>query len=245
MSTLVAIVKSLVGQVFAVSLDGLKRQIFEGERLLMGEQVLTGLGGEVTLQLANGDLVNVAQNSNWQAAPSEAQAEDDKAEPSPGLEQALTAGFDPTVDLEAPAAGPGAGGGTGGAAGGGHSFVMLGETGQRLDPTIGFETAGLGFNASVADEDIAGEETTSADVTLPPETGAPTIGSVEPGAPGVADDNVNEGETLVFNVSITGTSTQPVSYALSLGGTATAGSDYTATLTNASFSNGVTYDPAT
>ena len=47
MSTIVAIVKSLVGQVFAVSLDGLKRQVFEGERLLMGEQILTGLGGEV------------------------------------------------------------------------------------------------------------------------------------------------------------------------------------------------------
>ncbi|WP_445939496.1 retention module-containing protein, partial [Pseudomonas sp.] len=89
MSTIVAIVKSLVGQVFAVSLDGLKRQIFEGERLLMGEQVMTGLGGEVTLQLANGELVNVTQNSNWQAPASEALAEDNKVEPNPSLEQAL------------------------------------------------------------------------------------------------------------------------------------------------------------
>ena len=43
MSTIVAIVKSLVGQVFAVSLDGLKRQIFEGERLLQnlsGKRIL-------------------------------------------------------------------------------------------------------------------------------------------------------------------------------------------------------------
>jgi hypothetical protein len=132
MSTIVAIVKSLVGQVFAVSLDGLKRQIFEGERLLMGEQVMTGLGGEVTLQLANGELVNVAQNSNWQAPANEAQADDNKVEPNPSLEQALAAGFDPTTDLEATAAGPGTGGGTGGAAGGGHSFVLLGETGQQL-----------------------------------------------------------------------------------------------------------------
>ena len=99
MSTIVAIVKSLVGQVFAVSLDGLKRQIFEGERLLMGEQILTGLGGEVTLQLANGELVNVAQNSNWQASASDTQTEGNKVEPNPELEQALTAGFDPTVDL--------------------------------------------------------------------------------------------------------------------------------------------------
>jgi large repetitive protein len=33
MSNIAAIVKNLVGQVFAVSIDGLKRQIFEGERL--------------------------------------------------------------------------------------------------------------------------------------------------------------------------------------------------------------------
>ncbi|MDP3816088.1 retention module-containing protein, partial [Pseudomonas sp.] len=144
MSTIVAIVKSLVGQVFAVSLDGLKRQIFEGERVLQGEQVLTTLGGEVTLQLASGELVDVASSSNWQAGNAEA-AEADQA-PAAGLEQALAAGFDPTTDLEAPAAGPGTGGGAGGAAGGGgHSLVMLDETGQQLEATVGFETSGPGL----------------------------------------------------------------------------------------------------
>jgi hypothetical protein len=155
MNDIAAIVKSLVGQVFAVSLDGLKRQIFEGERLLMGEQLLTGLGGEVTLQLASGEVINVGQNSGWQAAPVANQATDDTTDPTAGLEQALAAGFDPTTDLEAPAAGPGAGGGTGGAAGGGHSFVLLDETGQQLDPTVGFETAGLGLAGQTVDEETA------------------------------------------------------------------------------------------
>ncbi|SED69163.1 beta strand repeat-containing protein [Pseudomonas anguilliseptica] len=196
MSTIVAIVKSLVGQVFAVSLDGLKRQIFEGERLLIGEQVLTGLGGEVTLQLANGDLVNVAQNSNWQAAPSAAQAEDDKAEPSPGLEQALTAGFDPTVDLEAPAAGPGAGGGTGGAAGGGHSFVLLGETGQQLEATIGFETSNIGLDGAGQNElfgaDGQTDQATTANANL--DTTAPTAPSVN-----LANDSGTSANDLISN----------------------------------------------
>ena len=107
MSTIVAIVKSLVGQVFAVSLDGLKRQIFEGERLLQGEQVLTGLGGEVTLQLANGEVLSLAQNSNWQAGQAEP-AESAQA-PASELEQAIAAGLDPTTDLEATAAGAGTG----------------------------------------------------------------------------------------------------------------------------------------
>ncbi|WP_394238478.1 retention module-containing protein, partial [Pseudomonas anguilliseptica] len=193
MSTIVAIVKSLVGQVFAVSLDGLKRQIFEGERLLMGEQVLTGLGGEVTLQLANGELVNVAQNSNWQAAPSEAQAEDDKAEPSPGLEQALAAGFDPTTDLEATAAGPGTGGGTGGAAGGGHSFVLLGETGQQLEANIGFETSNLGLNGTAQ----ATAANTPLDTTAP---GAPSVVLANDSGTSTTDLITNNGSLIVGGI---------------------------------------------
>ncbi|WP_422909888.1 Ig-like domain-containing protein [Pseudomonas sp. MAC6] len=193
MSTIVAIVKSLVGQVFAVSLDGLKRQVFEGERLLMGEQILTGLGGEVTLQLANGDVVDVAQNSSWQAAPSEAPADAEKAQANPDLEQALAAGFDPTTDLEATAAGPGAGGGTGGAAGGGHSFVMLTETGQQLEATVGFETSNPGLNGTAQDELFnADEQTTAANNIL--DTTAPNAPSVT-----LANDSGANATDLITN----------------------------------------------
>ena len=171
MSTIVAIVKSLVGQVFAVSLDGLKRQIFEGERVLQGEQVLTGLGGEVTLQLANGEVLSVAQNSNWQAG--QAEPADSAQAPASELEQAIAAGLDPTTELEATAAGAGTGGGTGGAAGGGHSFVMLDETGGQLEAEIGFETSGLGLGGSVQDEiDGLTEETGDTDLV---DTTTPTI----------------------------------------------------------------------
>ncbi|WP_198674854.1 hypothetical protein, partial [Rhodoferax ferrireducens] len=74
----------------------------------------------------------------------------------------------------------------------------------------------------------------------------PSITTVEPGAPGVGDNNVNEGADLVFNVAITGTSTAAVTYSLALAGiTATAGTDFTAVLSNASFTNGVTYNAGT
>ncbi|MFG0723695.1 retention module-containing protein, partial [Pseudomonas sp. GLN_6] len=193
MSTIVAIVKSLVGQVFAVSLDGLKRQVFEGERLLMGEQILTGLGAEVTLQLANGDVVDVAQNSSWQAAPSEAPADAEKAQANPDLEQALAAGFDPTTDLEATAAGPGAGGGTGGAAGGGHSFVMLTETGQQLEATVGFETSNPGLNGTAQDELFnTDEQITTANNIL--DTTAPNAPSVT-----LANDSGANATDLITN----------------------------------------------
>ncbi|TIH06651.1 retention module-containing protein, partial [Pseudomonas leptonychotis] len=205
MSTIVAIVKSLVGQVFAVSLDGLKRQIFEGERLLMGEQVVTGLGGEVTLQLANGELIDVAQNSSWQAAPGAAQAEDDKPEPTSGLEQALTAGFDPTVDLEAPAAGPGTGGGTGGAAGGGHSFVLLGETGQQLEAVVGFDTSNRGLNGTDQNETFGtGEQTnqtTAAETNLvTPAANAPSVALTNDSGTSATDLISNDGTLAIGGV---------------------------------------------
>ena len=57
MSTVVAIVKSIVGQVIAVSPEGIRRVLIEGDRLLAGEQVDTGTGGAVTLELADGRWV--------------------------------------------------------------------------------------------------------------------------------------------------------------------------------------------
>ncbi|MDX1722918.1 MAG: retention module-containing protein, partial [Pseudomonas sp.] len=146
MSNFVAVIKSLVGQVFVVSLDGLKRQVFEGERLFQGDQVVTASGGSAILELTNGDVVDIAANGNWQAGEQQT-AEPAQAAQAPAseLEQAIAAGFDPTADLEPTAAGPGAAGGSGGAAGGGHSFVMLDETAEQLDPAIGFITQGLSF----------------------------------------------------------------------------------------------------
>ena len=202
MSTIVAIVKSLVGQVFAVSLDGLKRQIFEGERVLQGEQVLTGLGGEVTLQLANGEVLSVAQNSNWQAG--QAEPADSAQAPASELEQAIAAGLDPTTELEATAAGAGTGGGTGGAAGGGHSFVMLDETGGQLEAEIGFETSGLGLGGGVQDEvDGLTGETGDADPVDPVDPVNPTAPSLNLLVDsGVADDLItNNGSYSIGGVA--------------------------------------------
>ncbi|MFG0379938.1 retention module-containing protein, partial [Pseudomonas sp. zbq_18] len=155
MSLIAAIIKNIVGQVFAVSADGFKRQVFEGEQLLAGEQLITEAGGSATLQLATGEITQVGANSTWQGGSADKETADSDTNKNTDLEQALAAGFDPTVELEATAAGPSAGGGAGGAAGGGHSFVMLDETAQRLDPTVGFPTEGLFFAAASIDEEVA------------------------------------------------------------------------------------------
>ncbi|NIX95423.1 retention module-containing protein, partial [Pseudomonas fulva] len=169
MSSVVAIVKSIVGQVIAVSPEGIRRVLIEGDRLLAGEQVLTGPGGAVTLELADGRLLDLGRETQWSADTPDSstdlgQAAAQAAPSVEELQQAIAAGADPTTDLEATAAGPTAAGG--GAAGGGHSFVMLEETAGSVDPTIGFPTEGLGFAAAAAPVEVAG---TTADnrVTAP------------------------------------------------------------------------------
>ncbi|MFJ4387984.1 retention module-containing protein, partial [Pseudomonas sp. NPDC089408] len=174
MSSVVAIVKSIVGQVIAVSPEGIRRVLIEGDRLLAGEEVLTGPGGAVTLELADGRLLDLGRDSQWSAdAPDSStdlsQATAQAAPSVEELQQAIAAGVDPTTELEATAAGPSAAGG-GGALGGGHSFVMLEETAGRVDPTVGFPTDGLGFAAVLDSEEVGLLDTNGNNLVTPPTT---------------------------------------------------------------------------
>ncbi|WP_313297171.1 retention module-containing protein, partial [Pseudomonas sp.] len=160
MSTVVAIVKSIVGQVIAVSPEGIRRVLIEGDRLYGGEQVLTGVGGAVTLQLADGRYLDLGRDSQWSAALPDrgtdmALATAQAAPSVEQLQQAIQAGADPTTALEATAAGPTNANG-GGALGGGHSFVMLEETAGRVDPTVGYPTGPLNFSEGLRLEQLAG-----------------------------------------------------------------------------------------
>jgi Mg-chelatase subunit ChlD len=147
MSSVVAIVKSIVGQVFVVSPEGIRRVLVEGDKLSAGDQIDTGLSGAVSLELADGRTLDLGRDTQWSADTPDSSADlaaaTAQAAPSvEELQQAIAAGADPTKDLEATAAGPTAAGSAGGAAGGGHSFVMLDATAGRVDPTIGFPTDG-------------------------------------------------------------------------------------------------------
>ncbi|UVM16588.1 type I secretion C-terminal target domain-containing protein [Pseudomonas sp. B21-023] len=159
MSTVVAIVKSIVGQVIAVSPEGIRRVLIEGDRLLAGEQVDTGTGGAVTLELADGRLLDLGRDTQWSAdAPDSSidlsQATAQAAPSVEELQQAIAAGVDPTTELEATAAGPAAAGG--GSVGGGHSFVLLQETAGVVDPTIGFPTGPIGFANGLGIDELGG-----------------------------------------------------------------------------------------
>ncbi|RON92428.1 type I secretion target [Pseudomonas fluorescens] len=157
MATLIGTVTKVIGQVFAQSADGTKRALVEGDRLFVGDQLITGAEGAVAVHLQNGQELTLGRGSSMtmtgellagQAAhvnaaeavtPSDAQLTDVEQ-----IQKAIAAGDDPTKSAEATAAGPNAPGGTPGELGGGHSFVLLTEVGGRVDPIIGFPTAGFG-----------------------------------------------------------------------------------------------------
>ncbi|WP_371233659.1 retention module-containing protein [Pseudomonas sp. QE6] len=162
MSSVVAVVKSIIGQVVAVSPEGAQRVLVEGDRIYQGEQLVTGAAGAVTLDTGNGRVVDLGRDSQWSGtdqphvAPAHAQAQ--LSVPSTeDLQKAIAAGLDPTQTLAPTAAGPTASTGGSGAAGGGHSFVMLGETGGRVDPNIGFSTSNDGQAFGRQQQELGGQ----------------------------------------------------------------------------------------
>ncbi|PVZ54332.1 hypothetical protein C9422_24860, partial [Pseudomonas sp. B1(2018)] len=193
MSSVVAIVKSIVGQVFVVSPEGIRRVLVEGDKLFAGDQIDTGLSGAVSLELADGRTLDLGRDTQWSAdAPdSSADLAAATAQAAPSVEelqQAIAAGADPTKDLEATAAGPTASG-SGGAAGGGHSFVMLDATAGRVDPTIGFPTAGPESTATPTTLDTGNQNSTTI-TTL----NAPSVLTADTGT--LAEDSVATGNVL-------------------------------------------------
>ncbi|EJT84296.1 surface adhesion protein [Pseudomonas putida S11] len=153
----IAIVKSIVGQVIAISPEGTQRVLVEGDRVFAGEQIQTGPGGAVSLELADGRILDLGRDTQWSAdAPDsvvDLSAATAQAAPSvEELQQAIAAGADPTTALEATAAGPTGAGANPGGIGGGHSFVMLEAVGGSVAPTIGFPTGPLGVAVEQARE---------------------------------------------------------------------------------------------
>jgi len=146
MSSVVAVVKSVIGQVLAVSAEGQRRVLVEGDRLFLGDLVQTGDAGAVALQLPDGRVLDLGRDSQLNAselAP-HAPAQPAATASTEELQKAIAAGADPTQTLAPTAAGPSAGAGGSGPAGGGHSFVLLEETGGHVDPSIGYTTSGPG-----------------------------------------------------------------------------------------------------
>jgi len=183
MAKFIGVVSKVVGQVFAVDSDGSRRLLVEGDRLYAGEQLETGNAGAIAVRLDNGAELTLGRDSSLQMSPEllanqATHVQTDDVAPSQAqltdverLQQAIAAGADPSEEAEATAAGPNQG--APGALGGGHSFVMLTEVADRVDPTVGFPTAGFNGVPLLVNGYIGDLDPTSSDDVLPPASPPP------------------------------------------------------------------------
>ncbi|PTQ72176.1 retention module-containing protein [Pseudomonas sp. GV071] len=217
MSTVVAIVKSIVGQVIATSAEGAHRVLVEGDRLFVGDTLDTGAGGMVTLELTDGRTLDLGRGTQWSSADSASESTQTAAQ-SPAdahaevldVQRAIAAGADPTQDLAPTAAGPGAGGAGGGAAGGSHSFVLLSETAGAVQPDIG-----IAFTDPAGGDAVVQEQAFSTD-----QNRAPTFTDAA-GNDATPTINVTTDEDTVYNgaFSATDNNGDALTYAIVGGGT--------------------------
>ncbi|MEG3008867.1 MAG: retention module-containing protein [Pseudomonas sp.] len=233
MATLIGTVTKVIGQVFAQGIDGTRRVLVEGDRLFAGDQLITGAEGAVAVHLQNGQELTLGRGSNvtmtdqllaGQAGqvnvaealtPSDAQLTDVEQ-----IQKAIAAGEDPSKTAEATAAGPNAPTGAPGAVGGGHSFVLLEEVGGRVDPVIGFPTAG--FNGipefpeerreAVIDNGDDGGDIVVPVVPPPPVNNPVTLGGL---AVDGGELNVNEANLPDGSAANSGAMTQSGSFTVS------------------------------
>ncbi|WP_460156018.1 retention module-containing protein [Pseudomonas sp. S2_H10] len=213
MATLIGIVSKVIGQVFAVASDGTRRALVEGDKLFAGDQLSTGAEGAVAVHLQNGQELTLGRGSSMQmtpqllanhiphvdsseaVTPSQAQLTDVQQ-----LQKAIAAGDDPTQTAEATAAGPATTttGAPGGVQGSGHSFVMLEEVGGRVDPTIGFPTAGFNGIPELPEERLNADPNNNVVAA-----DAPVVPPVTPEVPEVPNNPVTLDGLSVANGELT------------------------------------------
>ncbi|MGF6168994.1 VCBS repeat-containing protein [Pseudomonas moraviensis] len=231
MATLIGTVTKVIGQVFAQASDGIKRPLFEGDRLYAGDQLITGAEGAVAVKLQNGEELTLGRGSSItmtgqlladQAVPvnvdeaqtpSQAQLTDVEQ-----IQKAIAAGEDPSKTAEATAAGPNAPTGNTGELGGGHSFVLLTEVGGRVDPVIGFPTAGFNGIPEFPDyrrdaDNDTGDDTPAPIVAPPPAVNNPVILNGLDAAGG--ELNLNEANLPTGSAANPGALTQSGSFSVS------------------------------
>ncbi|VFS56481.1 Uncharacterised protein [Kluyvera cryocrescens] len=149
-------IKAIIGQVFAISPDGSRRLLVEGDKILAGEQLETGANGAVTLTLPDGKTLDLGRDRPLGWHPQ--YCRNPKCHRPNGhcsdtashcrRSGSYTNSLKPLPQARKPQLGSGEPG-----AGGAHTHVILDLTGEIVDPTAGYPTEGLDFpDTPIAEE---------------------------------------------------------------------------------------------
>ena len=241
-----ATVVAVEGKVLVRSADGQLRAVKVGDTLHEGETIITASGAHVELASPTGQHFDVGPNQSIALQLDETAPRtpaDNTPQPASNEAERVIQALNQPGEIDNSLEDPGAGLAGGGTAEG-HTFV-------RLD-RISESTTSLGFQfvTQRGEVDIpvlrGGSEPNQAQFLTQNGPGTildndqPSITSVEPGAPGVGDDAVVEGNNLVYTVSLSEAPLRPATYPYSLGGGSASPSDYT---TPPTFSDGVVLNP--
>jgi len=159
----------LYGTVKAVSKNGLERILHPGDIVMVGEEIITGPDGMVSIVMNDPDhtRLDLGRSSTVVLDADVLGTTDiqDNIAEIQDIQQALQDNnFDPTQTLEAPAAGEGGAG----AGGGSHPYVVFPESDLEVLPDAGAETTGItrSFTEQIdPDMPFTAEETINFDVT--------------------------------------------------------------------------------
>lgn len=145
------IVISVAGLVKAIATDGTERLLSIGDRVFADEQVVSGDAGTIAIEYADGLIMDLGRNAqslldegmlnlDFDIKPKDVTAEEDVQATQAALLQ--NKNFDPTVDLEAPAAG-GLASVEGAGEDDGYDIIQVEYAEPRMTPVSGFETNGI------------------------------------------------------------------------------------------------------
>ena len=230
-SNAVVNVVSVEGDVVVLNAAGEMRAAQINDQLQPGEKVITSENSEAVINLGDRTVEQLPSDSvalvvidpetgevylNIQTLLE--QSQDEESELSE-IEQLILAGADPTELLEETAAG----GEAGATAPANDGFTGLGEvlrTGDEVIAEAGFDTGTDGDTRDGDDDQQQG----LTELVVP----VPTVQAI-------TNPEVTEGDTLVYNVTLSNAGAVATTFALGLGGGSASADDYTAL----SFSNGV------
>ena len=143
MSSVFAVVHTVIGQVFSRSPEGLRRLLAEGAPVYQGEQIISNdPEGMITLALPDGRMLDLGRDTQWTEGrgPRNPDNIGEAVQEMRAIDLPPGAYLDPTLSLEPPSAGPQAPDEPGSPAGGRRSFVILETTDGQVEAHTGFAT---------------------------------------------------------------------------------------------------------